>query len=84
MYYALSFVLVEHSLCYELIFVLVMCVYIWDKKKEKQEISFKWYIKEKAIFPCYKKMHVTSKRKVAYFIFQGETIEKTKRNNFEI
>ena len=22
--------------------------YIWDKKKDKQEISFKWYIKEKA------------------------------------
>ena len=22
--------------------------YIWDKKKEKQEIPFKWYIKEKA------------------------------------
>ena len=22
--------------------------YLWDKKKDKQEISFKWYIKEKA------------------------------------
>ena len=45
--------------------------YLWGKKKDKQEILFKWYIKEKgkAYSPVTKKIHVMSKRKVPYFIF---------------
>ena len=57
--------------------------YEWNKKNEKQEIAFKWYIKEKAkaYSPVTKSLNEKSQRKVPYFIFYGETVEQTNRNS---
>ena len=44
--------------------------YVWDKEKDKQEISFEWYIKEKAkVYSPVTKRRVMPKRKVPCFIF---------------
>ena len=60
--------------------------YVWNKKKDKQEISFTWYIKEKA--KAYslvtKSLKGKSQRKVPYFISYGESVEQTKRNSFKM
>ena len=54
--------------------------YVWGKKKDKQKISLKWYIKEKAkaYSPVTKRCIFLSKRKVRYFhiLFSKETIGK--------
>ena len=42
---------------------------VWDKKRDKQEISFKWHIKVPKHIPLLQKKHVMTKRKVPHFIF---------------
>ena len=42
---------------------------VWDKKRDKQEISFKWHIKVPKYIPLLQKKHVMTKRKVPHFIF---------------
>ena len=56
------------------------------EQKDKQEISFKWYIKEKAktYSPVTKSLKGKSQRKVPYFISYGESVEQTKRNSFKM
>ena len=45
--------------------------YVWDKKKDKQEILFKWYMKEiaKAYSPVTKRCMFCQSKKAPYFIF---------------
>ena len=60
--------------------------YIWDIKKDKQEISFKLYIKEnaKAYFPATKRCMLSLREKFHILLSKEKLLNKRNQKNFEM